>query len=531
MKCGVQSAMTSSGEYNVGQIDLILADECSRFYADPYGWVMWAFDWDHGELEGFTGPDTWQREILIDIGEQVAKRGFDGITPVDPIRMAVASGHGIGKSALTSWVILWIMSTRPYAKGIVTANTSDQLRTKTWGELGKWRSRCIVGHWFEYNSGRGSMSLYHHSWPESWRVDAQTCREENSEAFAGLHAANSTPFYIFDEASAVPDKISEVAEGGLTDGEPMFFKFGNPTRNTGKFKECFRNVGAGARWLTRQIDSRTAKMTNKSLIKQWLIDWGEDSDFFRVRVLGRFPRAGDTQFIPSDITFDAQKRDPGRYLGDDPLICGIDVSRGGDDDTRIGFRRGKDAKSEKAYRIPGERCRNSMEVVSKITMLLDRHQPDVTFLDETGIGGPMVDRLVQLGYHVIGVGFGWKADDEKHFANKTAEMGFRCRQWLMEGGAIPDEPQLEEELTSRDYWHNKKDQLVLEDKASMKRRIKCSPDWADQLYLTFAYHVPKREIPRNQLDSVAHIRNSTNGDYDPLDVTDSFGAGDYHPLN
>lgn len=516
----IKSAMTSSGDYAVGQIDLLLADECSKYYADPHGWVLWAFDWGHGELEGFDGPDTWQRETLIDIGEQVLERGFNGVNPVDPIREATASGHGIGKSALTAWLIMWIMSTRPYAKGIVTANTSDQLRTKTWGELGKWRSRCIVGHWFEYNNGRASMSLYHHSWPESWRVDAQTCREENSEAFAGLHAANSTPFYLFDEASAVPDKIWEVAEGGLTDGEPMFFVFGNPTRNTGKFKSCFDNSGPGARWNKRQVDSRTAKMTNKKLINQWKDDWGEDSDFFRVRVLGRFPRAGDMQFIPSDDVFNAQKRGPGRYLGDDPLICGIDVARGGDDNCMISFRRGKDAKSEKTYKIPGEKSRDSMKVVSKIAMLLDRHKPDHVFLDETGIGGPMVDRLNQLGYNVVGVGFGWNADDEKHYSNKTAEMGARMRQWLMDGGAIPDDPQLETELTSRDYWHDNKDRLVLEPKKDMKKRIKCSPDWADSLYLTFAYTVPKLEYERGMMDAALPHRSKSNVDYNPLDCMD-----------
>jgi hypothetical protein len=515
----ISTAMTASGEYAPGQIDLLLADECSKYYADPYGWVLWAFDWNHDDLEGFDGPDTWQRDTLIDIGKQVIERGFDGVAPVDPIREATASGHGIGKSALTAWIILWIMSTRPHAKGIVTANTSDQLRTKTWGELGKWRSRCIVGHWFEYNNGRASMSLYHHSWPESWRVDAQTCREENSEAFAGLHAANSTPFYLFDEASAVPDKIWEVAEGGLTDGEPMFFVFGNPTRNTGSFRECFKRNAH--RWTTRQIDSRTAKMTNKKLINQWLADWGEDSDFFRVRVLGRFPRAGDTQFIPSDDVFNAQKRGAGLYLGNDPLICGIDIARGGEDNCMIQFRRGKDAKSEKVYRIPGEKSRNSMRVISKITMILDRHQPDVTFLDETGIGGPMADRLVQLGYHVIGIGFGHNATDEKHYKSRTAEMGARCRQWLMNGGSITDDPQLEEELTSRDYWHNDIDQLVLEKKKDMKKRIGVSPDWADALYLTFAQHVPPRQTPRGQLDAALAVRNQIDGDYNPLDSMDT----------
>lgn len=501
------------------ELELQLADEVSQFYADPYGWVLWAFDWDYGELAGFNGPDEWQRDVLIEIGEEVQRRSFDGVNPVDPIREAVASGHGIGKSALTAWLILWIVSTRPHAKGIVTANTSDQLRTKTWAELGKWRTRCLVGHWFEYNNGRGSMSLYHKGWPESWRVDAQTCREENSEAFAGLHSATSTPFYLFDEASAVPDKIWEVAEGGLTDGEPMFFCFGNPTRNTGKFRECFtRNKH---RWNTRQIDSRKAKMTNKKLISQWLEDWGEDSDFFRVRVLGRFPRAGDMQFIPTDVCFDAMKRGPGMYLGTDPLICGFDVARGGEDNCMIVFRRGKDGKSEKSYRIPGEKSRDSMKVVSMLTMLLDRHKPDVTFIDVTGIGGPIGDRLRQLGYHVIDVGFGHKADNEKLYANKTAEMGYRCREWLMNGGAIPDETQLEDELTGREYTHNEKGQLVLESKKEMKKRIGCSPDWADALYLTFAQHVAERTIPRGHLDHVAGMRDARNtGDYNPLDAMD-----------
>ena len=364
------------------------------------------------------------------------------------------------------------------------------------------------------------MNIYRDSAPETWRCDAQTCREENSEAFAGLHAANSTPFYIFDEASAVPDSIWEVAEGGKTDGEPMHFAFGNPTRNTGSFKQCFGTAGTGARWGTKHIDSRTAKMTNKKLIAQWKEDWGEDSDFFRVRVLGRFPKAGDMQFMPSDVVHVAQKRGPGRYLGDDPLICGIDVARGGDDNCMISFRRGKDAKSEKVYRIPGEKSRDSMKMVSMIQMILDRHKPDVSFLDETGLGGPILDRMVQLGYHVIGVHFGAKADNDKLYANKTAEMGAGCRQWLMDGGAIVDNPQLEEELTSRDFWHDDIDRLVLEKKKDMKKRIKCSPDWADSLYLTFAQAVPKLEKERGLMDAVLPLRGQDNSDYDPMDALD-----------
>ena len=513
--------------YEHDSIDIQLADECAQFYADPYGWVLWAFDWNHGDLVGFDGPDRWQKESLIEIGEAVKAAQFDGVNPVDPIRQATASGHGIGKSALTSWLILWIMSTRPQSKGIVTANTGDQLQTKTWGELGKWRNRCVVGHWFEYNSGKGSLSLYHKSWPESWRVDGQTCREENSEAFAGLHAANSTPFYLFDEASAVPDKIWEVAEGGLTDGEPMFFAFGNPTRNVGEFYNCF--TSKRHRWMVRQIDSRTAKMTNKTLIGQWADDWGDDSDFFRVRVRGMFPRAGDMQFIPGDEVAKSMTR-TAQYIPDEPLICGIDIARGGDDNCMIVFRRGKDGKSEKAYRIPGEKSKDSMRVVSMLTMVLDRHQPEVTFIDVTGIGGPIGDRLRQLGYHVVDIGFGHNADEESKYANKTAEMGYRCREWIMNGGALPPEVQLERELTTREYWHDKKDRLVLEPKKDMKKRLGVSPDYADALYLTFAQEVPlvqdgdhteRNQIPGNRNgfhefhDGESH--SVLTSDYDPLD--------------
>lgn len=509
--------LLSSPDYTPDSLDLELADECAQFYHDPRGFALWAFDWGQGELVGFEGLDIWQEEWLLDLGAQVELRAFDGVHAVEPVRMSTASGHGIGKSALTAIVILWIMSTRPFAKGIVTANTGDQLRTKTWGELAKWKARCIVGHWFELNSGKGSLSMYHKSYPETWRVDAQTCREENSEAFAGLHAANSSPFYLFDEASAVPDKIWEVAEGGLTDGEPFFFAFGNPTRNTGKFAQT---LNAASRWIVRQIDSRTAKMTNKMLIQQWLEDWGEDSDFFRVRVKGMLPRAGDMQFMPGDIVNEAMKRGPGRYLGDDPLIASVDMARGGADNCMIGFRRGFDAVSEGAYRIPGEKSRDSMVVVSKLTDVFNRHKPDIIFVDETGLGGPIVDRLKQLGWPAVGINFGGRADDEKHYANKTAEMGARCRQWMMDGGSIINDPQLERELTVREFWHDDRDRLVLESKPDLKKRLGVSPDWADQLYLTFGQQVAQLDHQRGLKDVAPHARETVLGggrDYDPLD--------------
>lgn len=495
----------TSQHYQPVNVDLELANDCARFHNDPLGWVLWAFDWGHNELKGRHGPEDWQREFLQDWGDWLCANPFDGVLPVGPFRTATKSGHGIGKSALVSWIILFILSTRPKSKGVVTANTGDQLRTKTWAELAKWKALCLTGHWFEQNA----TSLQHRAWPEDWRVDAQTCREENSESFAGLHAATSSPFYIFDEASAVPDKIWEVAEGGLTDGQSFFFAFGNPTRSSGAFYEKFGN----SYWRNITVDSRTVAHTNKEVFRQWAEMWGEDSDFFRVRVKGEFPRAGDMQFIPTDLVVEARRRGPGRYLGTDPLVCGIDMARGGEDSCYIVFRRGKDAKSEKTYQIPGERARDSMQVVSKLMLLLNDHKPDHIFIDATGIGGPVADRLRQLGYSVVDVNFGGKADDDRHFRNKTAEMGYRLRQWLTDGGAIPDDGKLEKELTTRLFWHDKDGRLVVEPKdegkehQGMKKRLGFSPDWGDALYLTFAHEVPSLMFERGSRDVAPHARD------------------------
>lgn len=490
------------------KLDLELADECAKYYADPAGWAKWAFDWDYGDLKGFQGLDTWQEEFLNDVGECVTRNKFNGVDPVDPIQLAVSSGHGIGKSALTAILLLWIMSTRPDCKGVVTANTSDQLRTKTWGELGKWKKRCIVGHWFEYNNGKGNMNMYHASRPETWRVDAQTCREENSESFAGLHAANSTPFYLFDEASAVPEKIWEVAKGGLTDGEPMFFCFGNPTRNSGTFFECFNRFKH--RWITRQIDSRKAKMTNKKLLDEWIADYGEDSDFVRVRVRGLFPKAGDMQFIPSDAVRAAQKEEA-FYDLDDPLVMGVDVGRGGGDYSVVQFRKGRDARSYPTYRIPGEKTRDSMKLVSRIVDIASQHKPDIVNIDGTGVGGPMVDRIREMGLNANEIQFGSTSPDDHYYLMFSYIWG-KMRQWLIGGGvAIKDHPDLEAELTQREYGHNLKDQLQLESKKNMKKRGLASPDWADALALTFAVPAPPKGLSTKYGSS-----NKPKVDYDPF---------------
>jgi hypothetical protein len=475
-------------------IDEELAEEISQFYADPLGFVLFAYPW--GEkgtpLALYDGPDQWQREFLRHLGEEVRKRSFDGLNAVEPIRAAASSGHGIGKSTMSAWLTDWILSTRPNSQGTVTANKFTQLRTKTWAAIQRWTKLCITSHWFDVGSDRIRAKQA----PDSWFVSAQTCREENSESFAGQHAADSTSWYLFDEASAIPDAIWEVAEGGLTDGEPMIFAWGNPTRNSGKFHRIMFGSERG-RWNTRVIDSRTSKFTNKELIQEWLEDYGEDSDFFRVRVRGVAPRASDLQYIDSDRIFAAQKANA-IYMPDEPLIVGVDVARGGNANTVIRFRRGRDASTIAPIRINGQDSRDSMRIAAKLMEVMQAEyggiRPAAAFVD-SGFGGPIVDRCRQLGQlNVIEISFGAAAPDHR-CANMRAYMWMRMRDWLTGGAIDKRDTRLETDLAGPEFHHNREDQLVLEAKESMQKRGLDSPDDGDALALTFAQVVAPSAPP------------------------------------
>lgn len=469
-------------------LDNELADFVSQFYADPLGFVRACYPWgEPGPLQDYDGPDEWQTQVLTSIGEQIRLRRFDGVHPVEPIRVVISSGHGIGKSTLQAWLVDWIMSTRPNCRGTVTANTNTQLDTKTWAAIVRWTKLCLTSHWFEINSAR----FYRINERSAWFCAPQSSKEENSEAFAGQHAADSTSFYVIDEGSAVPDVIYDVAEGGLTDGEPMIFVFGNPTRSTGRFYQiCFGQFRE--RWSPLVIDSRTATFTNKTQIAEWIQDYGEDSDFVRVRVRGLPPAASDLQFISNALVFGAQNREPA-VLPADVLVAGLDVARGGDDSCVIRFRRGADAKSIPAIRIPGEQARDSMRLVTVAADVLARTyagnlKVHTLFVDGTGIGGPIVDRMRQMGHtNVVEVQFGSESPDAK-YANMRAFMWAKMRDWLPRG-AIDKDPKLEMDLVGPGYAHDKRDRVVLESKEKMKARGLSSPDDGDALGLTFAMPV------------------------------------------
>lgn len=475
-------------------VNAAIIDEMANCYADPLRFTLVSYPWQTSGtiLENFKGPDADQAEFFRQLGEEVRSRRFNGRDPVAPIRFARSSGRSTGKTARLAMTQNWIMSTRKGAQGTVTANNNHQLQTKTWAAIRAWASMCITSHWFETTTQR----MTHKSFPAEWFCTPQSCKEENADAFLGQHALTSTQFYIFDEASSISDKIFTAALSGMKDGEPMMFVFGNPTRRTGLlYRSCFGSEKS--KWNNGVIDSRNSAFANKVEIAKEIEEYGENSSYARVWIAGLPPSAEDLQFIDADRVWGAQKRDP-FSLPDDPLIVGVDVSRGGKDPTVFRFRKGRDARTIPPIEIPGEMTKDSMQLAAKIVEVsntkFNGQAPDAVFVDATGLGGPIVDRCKQIGgaRKIIGVMFSQQSPEQR-YANYRAYMWSKCKDWL-DGGSIDDNRsgcgmKLEEALTGPSFSENSKDRIVLESKDSMQRRGLDSCDHADALCLTFAYPV------------------------------------------
>ena len=479
----------------------LLIEELASFAYDPYAFVLWAFPWGEPgtELEKETGPAVWQRKILESVRDKL-------ITVEQALRHAVTSGHGVGKSALVSWLVWWSYSTFPGTRGVVTANTENQLKTKTWVEIAKWHRLFIARELFKCTAT--AIFSIDEEQAREWRIDIVPWSERNTEAFAGLHNAGKRIIVIFDEASAIPDIIWETTEGALTDvdTEILWFVFGNPTRNTGRFRECFTGGRFAHRWTQLKVDSREVARTNKKEIEDWINDYGIDSDFVRVRILGEFPRTDAISFISRDLAASAVDR-PLEYDGG-AVVLGVDVARFGDDFSVIWPRRGRNANIVPPRFYQGL---STTQLAHEVVKLYNELEAQAVFVDGTGVGGGVVDTLATLGVRVYEVQFGSRADGlnpTAKYMNKRAEIWGEMRDWL-KNGAIPGrvaDRDLIEELSAPTYTITTKDQIQLESKEMMKRRGVSSPDFADALACTFAFPVA---------EDFAQIRSTPNSDYNP----------------
>lgn len=447
--------------------------------------------------------DRTRRRFIASV--EPAGRGQATCIAVEhPSHLFVTRDHIVThNTTLVAWIIIWFIATRAHPQIVVTANTKSQLDGKTWRELAKWHKLSLVEPWFQWTATK----FYHKAAADTWFASAVPWTKERSEAFAGTHEKHV--LIIFDEASAIADEIWEVTEGALTTAGAMQICFGNPTRNTGRFRECWRRFRH--RWFTLQVDSRTAKKANRKQIDAWIEDYGEDSDFVRIRVKGEFPRASSTQFIDSDTVEQAVQRYLRRLAEKReraearnavvsrldvetdvasrraPLLMSVDVARFGGDESVIGLRRGDLFLIHKRYRDV-----DTQQMAGYVAEAIRLFEPQAVFVDGVGIGAGVVDALRALGFEIREVNGGLKARDERHYYNRRAEMWGLMRKWLQGGGLIEDDAALKDDLTAPEYGFDAKNRWQLESKDDMRARGLPSPDAGDCLSMTFFEEVSLR---------------------------------------
>ena len=460
---------------------------------NPLAFVMFTFPWGQAgtPLEHYTGPRKWQREILQDIAVHI--KNNQGKIDFDTLRSAVSSGRGIGKSALVSWITIWMLSTRIGSTTIISANSESQLRSVTWAEITKWLAMSLNSHWFEVSATRLMPAKWLTELVERdlkkgtryWGVEGRLWSAENPDAYAGVHNFDGV-LVVFDEASGIDDSIWAVTSGFFTENTPNRFwmAFSNPRRNTGYFYEAFNSKREF--WTTKVVDARTVEGTDKQVYQQIIDEYGADSSQAHVEVYGQFPSEGDDQFISANLVDDAMKRPAYKDLSA-PIVIGVDPARFGADATVIAVRQGRDIISIRRHR--GD---DTMTVVGHVIDVIEEYKPTLVVIDEGGLGAGIVDRLKEQRYKIKGINFGSKSKNPIMYGNKRAEMWGAMKDWL-KGASIPLDRFLKTDLISPMMKPDSKGTIFLESKKDMKARGLASPDAADAICVTFAFPVAHRE--------------------------------------
>lgn len=412
-------------------------------------------------------PEAWQDDVLSRL-EQGKKR------------IAIRSGHGVGKTTLEAWLALWFGATREGAKIPCTAPSGHQLHDLLWGEIGKWhrvlqeRVPFMAQH-IEIKAETVDFSL-----SRSFAY-ARTARKEKPEALQGFHADHL--MFLIDEGSGIEEPIFEVAEGALSTPGAIVVMCGNPTRTTGYFHRAFTRDRE--RWSTKQVGCADSSRVSPDYIANMAANYGQDSNVYRVRVLGEFPSADDDGVIPLHLAEAAVMRDV------DPMkvkpLWGLDVARFGDDASALAKRKGNVVTEP----VKTWRNKDTMQVSGLVKAEHDATPPDQQpaeiLVDVIGLGAGVVDRLQEMGLPARGVNVAEQPSVEDRYLRLRDELWFKVREWLdARACRLPEDEPLIAELTGPRYKVESSGKIKVESKDEMKKRGLKSPDRADALCLTFA---------------------------------------------
>lgn len=413
-------------------------------------------------------PDPWQETFLTWLAE-------------DERRISVASGHGVGKSTVVAWAMLWYLLTRYPVKVVVTAPTSKQLYDALFAELKHWIKMlpAALGDLLEAKTDHVSLKAD----PDGAFISARTSRAEQPEALQGVHSDHV--MLIADEASGVPEAVFEAAAGSMSGHSAVTVLLGNPTKSSGLFFDTHHALKGS--WKTMTVSCLDSPRVSDAYIEEMKERYGEESNAYRVRVLGLFPLKDDDTVLPVDLVAGAQMRD---------VVCsptaaevwGLDVARFGDDASALCKRKGNVVPSN----VRTWRGLDLMQLSGAVKAEYDGalqagSRPDEILVDSIGLGAGVTDRLREMGLPARGVNVSESSAMKELYANLRAELWFDCLAWLQAlDSKLPTDDHLFGELTAPKYKFMSNGRIQVEKKEDMKKRGLKSPNRADALMLTFA---------------------------------------------
>ena len=411
-------------------------------------------------------PQKWQREALKSV--------------VEHDRISVKSGHGVGKSAYLSWLTLWWLLTHYPCKIAITANTAHQLNDVLWSEINKWAKRLPDAFYnqLEIKSDKISLKGVFDSF-----ASFRTSRRETPEALQGFHSENM--LFICEEASGIPNVVFEVGEGSMSTKGAKTVMTGNPTRSDGYFYESFHSMRDS--WKCFTVSCRDSDYVDENFVTDMARKYGEDSNIFRVRVLGEFPLQSDDVLLPLHLVEAATKRDiePSPTTS---VVWGVDPARMGDDRSCLAKRKGQVLLEPVKSWTKKDLMELAGIIVNEYELTRWEDRPEFIYVDSIGIGAGLADRLSELDLPAIGIAVSESPSMKDKFMRLRDELYWNCRSFF-EGRDvhIPQDDVLISELTNIRYKYLSTGKLKIEAKDEIKRRNGGrSCDVADSFVLTFA---------------------------------------------
>ena len=408
-------------------------------------------------------PRTWQRECHI------KKQRFSVY--------ALHRRSGKTELAIMELIDKAMKTDKELAMFVYVAPFLRQAKAIAWARLKQKIEPMRRTSVIEINEGELSVRFKHNG------AIIRLFGGDNPDAMRGLRLDGC----VMDEVAQLKNELwTDIVQPALSDRLGWSIFIGTPS-GINLFSELYYKAIDESDWTAARYTVYDTDSLHPNEVTRLKRDMSETS--FAREYLCDFSAQGDDQLIALADTEDASKR---IYQSDHvrlfPIILGIDPARFGDDRSVVFRRQGKQAFKPVVYRGI-----DNMELASRVANLIEEHKPDAVFCD-AGAGSGVIDRLRQLSYDVIEIPFGGKAMKPEQYINRRTEMWWLMKQWIEEGGAIPNDVALKQELATPIYWYDNVGRRVLEGKDQIKKRLQGagSPDLADALALTFALPVAKK---------------------------------------